>query len=364
MGSSDPSGFTPERRSDYDAVRQWYQMTAESTRRWRWRRASAVAGVGTARYAKIGDSISAGQGLQPSTQSPPVFMAAMLAAQGLPVRGASVILNPRTRFSDSRLTFTGSWCEYSPGALTTIMSSHTAGDSVTLTLPIAHAGDYEVRVIHTADSRPFTISIDNQTTAAVSPSGGSGLALAAVPLPNLSSGPHTVRITTAGGTGSLRLGSIGIEASTGISICDFGISMSTTADWVANNEPYSALNHVRLWAPDLAIIALMTNDANGQAVPPAQYKANLEAMVAALIGTSDVVLEAQIPGDPTYVDLAPYREAVYHVADATHVPVLDLFDRWGSYATALDGDLMIDFFHPNVTGAADIAAAESMLVSA
>jgi lysophospholipase L1-like esterase len=359
-----PSGLTPGRQGHYDAARQWYGMTARSTRRWRWRRAAAVAGAGTARYAKIGDSISAGQGLQPSTQSPPVVMAGMLAGQGWPVRGGSVILNPRTRYPDSRLAFSGSWSEFDPGALTTIASSATAGDSVDLTVSIDHEGAYAVRTVHTIDSRPFTITVDGGVALTVLPSDGSTLIATTTPVLQLSAGPHTVRITVDDGEGALRIGSVGLEASTGIAICDFGISMSTTADWVAGGAAESALNHVRAWAPDLAIIALMTNDANGQAVPPEEYRANLEAMVSALIDSTDVVLEAQIPGDPSWVDLAPYREAVYDVADATQVPVLDLFDRWGGFTAAHDGGLMSDFFHPNATGAADIAAAEFAVVTA
>jgi lysophospholipase L1-like esterase len=87
-------------------------------------------------------------------------------------------------------------------------------------------------------------------------------------------------------------------------------------------------------------------------------------MVAALVDTCDVVLEVQIPGDPAAVDLTPYREAVYAVADATGVMVLDLFDRWGDYASAEAAGLMNDYFHPSAIGAVDIAAAEVAVLTA
>ncbi|MEV4599218.1 SGNH/GDSL hydrolase family protein [Amycolatopsis sp. NPDC049253] len=357
LGKAHPGG--------YDDGRQLYGMTAASIRRWRWKRAAAVAGTGSARYAKIGDSISAGQGLQPATQSPPVVMGGLLAARGFPVRGASVILNPRTMTADSRLTFTGSWSEFAPGVLTTFASCATSGGSVTLTAFVAAAGDYLARVITTQDSRECTIAIDGGEPGPVRLSGAAGLATHLVALPKLAAGRHTVTVTVAGESGELRVGSIGIEAADGITIGDFGISMSTTADWVAGGAAYSALNHVVAWSPDLALIALMTNDANEQtAVAPDRYAANLDTMVSALENTCDVVLEAQIPGDPAWVDLSPYRDAVYDVANAHGVPVLDLFDRWGSHAAAAGAGLMNDAFHPNAAGAADIAAAEFAVVSA
>ncbi|MEV6287608.1 SGNH/GDSL hydrolase family protein [Kribbella sp. NPDC051770] len=339
-------------------------MTAAALRRWRWRRAATVAGTGAARYAKIGDSISAGQGLQPSTQSPPVVMAGMLAAQGFPVRGASVIMNPRTRTADSRLAFRGAWSELDQDALTTYAASRTAGDSIEFTASIGDAGDYRARVIHGADSRPFRIGVDGGEAVLVTPRGGVGPMATEIPLQGLAAGEHRVTVTVAGDAGVLQVGSIGIEASAGIAVGDFGISMSTTEDWVAGGAPYSALRHVVAWAPDLAIIALMTNDAHGLAVPPDRYAANLRAMVDALVGDCDVVLEVQIPGDPALVDLDPYRKAVYAVADETGVPVLDLFDRWGDFGAARDAGLMNDMFHPNATGAADIAAAELAVVTA
>ncbi|WP_326566175.1 SGNH/GDSL hydrolase family protein [Amycolatopsis rhabdoformis] len=351
------------RARGYDDGRQLYGMSAAAIRRWRWKRAAAVAGTGSARYAKIGDSISAGQGLQPATQSPPVVMAGLLAAHGFPVRGASVILNPRTMTADARLSFTGAWSEYAPGVLTTFGSAAASGDSVTLTALITDAGDYLARVITTEDSRECAIAVDGEVAPAKLER-AAGLVTHLVPLPGLAAGRHTVTVTVAGGTGELRVGSIGIEAVGGITIGDFGISMSTTADWVAGGAAHSALNHVVAWAPDLALIALMTNDANEQtAVAPAAFATNLDAMVSALETTCDVVLEAQIPGDPGWVDLTPYREAVYDVADAHGVPVLDLFDRWGSHAAAAGAGLMNDAFHPNAAGAADIAAAEFGVVS-
>jgi lysophospholipase L1-like esterase len=216
-------------------------------------------------------------------------------------------------------------------------------------------------VIHLADSRPFVIAVDGGEAVPVAPAGG---VATEIPLPGLAAGVHRVTITVAGDTGTLAVGSIGIEGATGIAVGDFGISMSTTEDWVADGAPYSALQHVVAWAPDLAIIALMTNDAHRLAVPPDRYAANLHAIVEALAEHTDVVLEAQIPGDPSLVDLAPYREAVYAVADAVGVPVLDLFDRWGDFATARDAGLMNDMFHPNEIGAADIAAAELGVVTA
>jgi lysophospholipase L1-like esterase len=360
-GADGPATERTGTAGTYDPVRQWYRPSAAGTRRWRWRRAAAVAGTGAARYAKIGDSISAGQGLAPATQSPPVVMGRMLAAHGLPPRGASVILNPRTRFPDARLAFTGPWAEFGSPALTTLASAGAAGASVSFSTVVEQAGEHQVRVIFLDGSAPFQVAVDDGPAATITPAGSAALATATLPLPGLTAGPHTVRITAGG---ELHLGSVGIEATTGIALCDFGISMATTADWVADGAPFSALRHVQAWAPDLAIIALMTNDAHNLAVPPPRYAANLEAMVTALAGTCDVVLEAQIPGDPAFVDLAPYREALYRVADATGVPVLDLFDRWGSYAAADAAGLMDDGFHPNAAGAADIAAAEFTLVTA
>jgi lysophospholipase L1-like esterase len=260
--------------------------------------------------------------------------------------------------------FRGAWSELDADALTTYAASRTAGDSIEFTASITHPGDHRIRVIHLADSRPFLVALNDGEPELVATIGGSDPVATEIKLPALAAGVHRVTVTVAGDAGVLQVGSIGIEAAAGIVVGDFGISMSTTEDWVAEGAPYSALRHVVAWAPDLALIALMTNDAHGLAVPPDRYAANLRAMVDALAETCDVVLEVQIPGEPSLVDLAPYREAVYAVADATGVPVLDLYDRWGNFAAARDAGLMNDMFHPNATGAADIAAAELAVVTA
>lgn len=330
-------------------------------RRWRWRRAAAVAGAGVARYAKLGDSISAGQGLQPSTQAPPVVMADMLFRRGVPVRGQSVIMNPKTRNQDARLTFSGSWTEYAASTLTTIASSDRVGDTVEFSTTITDSGDHVLRVLHLAGGQPFQIAVDGDSMAAQWSSSGAGFAEATVPLRGLSSGSHVIRITTSG---LVHLASIGVEPLAGVTLCNFGISMSSTEDWVAGGAAFAPLQHVRAWGPDLAIIALMTNDANqGTFVAPESYAANLRAMVEDLADICDVVLEVQIPGDPAWVDLTPYQQAVYDIAESAQIPVLDLHRRWGSFAAADAAGVMSDAFHPNAIGAADIAAAEFDVVT-
>lgn len=128
---------------------------------------------------------------------------------------------------------------------------------------------------------------------------------------------------------------------------------------------------------DLTFIALGVNDwqtwqSGGKVIPVAELKANMKtyatnAVQAARASGTNNYGQPRANGDamlvvvprPSNVDegFEAYREAFYEVADEQDVLLIDMADRWGSYAISNSYGQHADPIHPSDIGAQDFADA-------
>lgn len=338
----------------YDRTRNLYNLKPAHLRRFRGRLAAAEAGTAECRIAVLGTSIAAGQGVtDKATQNWPNAFRQILTAEGIPATTGPVMTNLGDSGTDPRWSFTGgTWTKFTPGGGFTDRtalyqsSSATAVATYTSTTPGTVA-----EVWYSNGSGAFTVAIDGGTAVTVTPAGGTSIARYQVT--GLSNAVHTITITRTAGT--LYLAAACVRAANAVSVGTFGSGGATVNNFQQASQPYDLRAFAISWAPHLATVGFMTNDAN-QSVTPETYGLRLQSFVTALVTAGvDILLIAEPPANG--LDLAPFRTVLYQIADTNDLPVLDLFDRWGTYTSANSLGLMFDGFHPAAPGYRDYGRA-------
>jgi hypothetical protein len=371
-----PSDVAP-RAAAFDPQRSVYNLTSANTRRLRAAIAAARNG-GTAMLRFPGDSTSAGygSGQSPSIASAPVRYRQLLAALGVPIGGTGWVFpfnNETGTYADSRWTLAGGWAQtnqsvnfvqVSAGAATATFTSDIAGT-------VAQLATFGV------NSGTLTLTVDSATPANgnVSVSGGGSYSGGTItPGPNstvvivtvtgLSSATHTIAVTTTGATTSYVVAAR-VHAAAGLEVTNAGLGGSEANLWVASGftNPMPVLNSLTTSSCDFLSLGL--NDIVGS-VAVATYQSQMTTAVNNGLASNDVVLWVPPTPNPTNIPTSawqPYRQALYNVSDSTGVPLVDMGDRWGAYATATANGYHFDNLHPSGTGYADIAAALLALAS-
>lgn len=172
-----------------------------------------------------------------------------------------------------------------------------------------------------------------------------------------STASHTLTITSPA---SNYLFLNGVEAFTGanggVKVSRVGFNGETSAKLVAGNASAGNLAAVVAAAPHLTILAMGVNDYGGQ-YDLATYNANLQAAVTAAQTTGDVLLLALCSQSSSLaIPYSSYVSEMQTVATLKNCVMLDLSDRWGTYAAANAAGLMADGTHPNSVGDYEIAS--------
>ena len=308
--------------------------------------ARAAAGLGPAKIAHVGDSITNGNQVDKFSQSYPARVRAALGAL-YPSGGTGYVPGA----FDSRWTFGAGWTlqtatnfnyQCTTNGSTATFVSDVPGTIVTLTY---------------RNTGALTVSIDGAAPVAVAAS--SSNTLKTYQVTGLADTVHTVVVTNNSNFGYI----CGIEVSrvNGLSVSNFGLSGSKTIDWLlagVTADYMAPIAQLKAWAPDLVTVMLGTNDHRSGSVSAATYKTNLTTLVADLKATGiEVVLITPPPNDAGSSAIAPYLDALYDVALTQDVPVLDVHDRWRSYSSTAALGLMSEGTHPNAAGYDDLATA-------
>lgn len=334
----------------YDQRLNLYNLKPSHFRKTRAKLAAAEVG-GLANIACLGDSITAGQGATMSTESWPVVMRNLLTASGvLTSNGTGIVLsNNGDSGFDPRTSRTGSWTKFVNGSDRTVLTYATGGSTYTFTSDVAGT---DVDVYYSNASGSFTVAIDGGTAVAVTGAGGTTIGKYTVA--GLSNTTHTVVVTLT--TGTTYLAGFRVrKGTTGLRVSSLGLGGARTSDLIAGSQPFGVLSMATTDAPDLAVLALMTNEAF-TSTSAASFKTGVLSLVTTLKAAgADVLLVAEIPANGQ--DLTPYRTVLYEAAIDQDVPVLDMFDRWGSWATANTLGQMFDAFHCTAAGYRDYARA-------
>lgn len=120
-------------------------------------------------------------------------------------------------------------------------------------------------------------------------------------------------------------------------------------------------------APNLTIINTTINDINSQINSIPVYTAQLAAGITQALTVGDVVLMIGNPCNAAGwtanggVVASSYQNAVYALAQQFNIPLIDITQRWTSYAVTNPimayGDAGVGSLHPSSVGYADIATA-------
>jgi lysophospholipase L1-like esterase len=197
-------------------------------------------------------------------------------------------------------------------------------------------------------------------------------ALKRVQVRNLTAGSHTIEVGWAAGNGTTSYSPIsGIVAYNGDEAKGFrsiaaGISGGTTGTW--NAMATGPFETAKLYAPDLVILALGTNDYGGTTpVSAATYKTNLQSMISKIKSATTgkvpsfvIAFPAEIAKANPLDPFSAYRAAAYDIAtaDPDNVTVLDWGARFNpvpTFGSTLGGLLHTDYVHPTAAGHAYIA---------
>ncbi len=144
-----------------------------------------------------------------------------------------------------------------------------------------------------------------------------------------------------------------------VNIINAGFGGSNVTQWVADTNPWDALQTLQYLKPALTVVEAGVNEP-GQGVSVASFTADLQQIVTAAQAVGDVVL---VTGNPqaTAAAHAPYMAAMRQLAAQDGIPVLSVDLRWGTQAqAAATSPAMMnagELVHPNAVGYADIGAA-------
>lgn len=330
------------RKNRYDAERSVYNLKASNTRRVRAALGAARAGTGLARLTFAGDSLTAGFGSVRGTSDPATFLRRELERLGYPVGDLIHTVSGQT---EPRLIRSGSW---SDGSTSLDLLAGSQGATLTLT-DTGTALD----IVAADVGATWSYSIDGAGPTFVV-AGGTSVPKV-VTTDGLGPGEHTV-VITQNDPGQAYFHSVGFRPAAGVVVESTGIGGSNTTDWTTLGDwtPGSLLNHAGNVRPDLIVIELGINDwVSNLAVDT--YRTNLTTLTQRCQATNaTVMLTASQGAETNRTDWSTYVAAIYDVADARDVPLLDLYDRLGAYgdynADGTSRDLAVDSIHLTPAG--------------
>lgn len=333
--------------------------------RWRTAVSKARQGDARARLAVAGDSTSAGANAGTGTggTSPkgairrgPSRLAARLAAGGLPVNtgGTSFgsygaadslanapafdpLLTAVSGFSPSSYGFANAWGASSAG-------------SMTWTLPACTNIDLYTMLTGNAGTMSYSIDGGAAQTYTFPTSGGVGV----INITGLTLGQHTIKIDWVSGFNFV-IGPNSYNAAVpAIDVFNGGFSGSTTNGW-ASSSAFEKGPSLKVFNPDLTLIYLTTNDQN-QGVAVSDAMNNLTTIAGyARFGGGDIVLVIPHPiNGPTAALQSSYQQAFINLGTTLNCPVLDLYGRGKTWASANTAGRMTDNLHPNAAGYDDL----------
>lgn len=334
----------------FDPAKGLYNGGPEKFRKFRAALGKAQAGTAYCRIAHVGDSTTEGVGVTTARMagSWPGQLSQMLVSAGYTLDGSFGLVQAYTNNSGywPEYTTTGTWTA-GLGLNPTLIGTTSA----TMTFTSTNTGTIiDIRYLNTGAS--FSYTVDGGASTNVTTNGGQSVGVQSIT--GLANTTHTVVITSGSNTQIVAL-HVHSAATSGIQFWNAGIGSSRTDHWYNGGAWYAGSKLVSAWSPNMTTIKLGINDATAQAVPPANYQANMQAMITQALTTGDVLLLTPVPANT--VDLSQYLPILYLLADINNVPLLDMTYRWKDYTTMNGLGVYSDGYHPNQAGYNDEARA-------
>lgn len=373
-----------------------YNLKTSNTRKLRAglaRVRAGIAGTDDCVIACIGDSKTAGAQAQgaggggyagnyPLTW--PVQLAKLLAASGMPADWNSWFCDHNVNAVSSLAAYDvrwvlgagwltgGAYWSCGPGYC---LTNRTTTNVAALTPTVAFDG-IELYYITGGGFGTFKIDVD----------GGSALGtyntwtsegVTKVTITGLANTTHTINFTpTSLGNGIFIYG-LRILNSTApkVDVINLGSAGTTSTVWVSSSRPWEGVGPLSngVLAPACTFIDLQINDAL-LLTGASTYQTQMQTIITAAKVSGDVVLINTYPGNTgaggIYVNadgagFTPYQDAIRTLAAANDVPLIDLKERWTSYAASQPlgyyGDTTV---HGSALGYADVARVAGNLLMA
>lgn len=366
-----------------------FNFSAQNTAHLRAAVARVLAGTGISKVALVGDSTTFGayaSGVIHAGNKPiayPAQLAKILTARGIPATNDSWFgtgnVTPATAagYTAYNAAVTFPVAGFAPGSIPGLgafaMASTTSGATLAFTPTIAF-DTIDIYFLGGVPAGTFNVNVDGGASLQLITPGGTHT-VQVVTITGVALATHTINIVTASASPTFIAGmAVRASATKRIEVYNMGwssvevlnpgnasISYALPTDGTHQYVYFVALPVV---APDLTIIDLTINDIDNQPSSVGVYQYNLQAMVVQALVSGDCVLMVGNPGNKSNWTANPsvaaaYQAAVYAVAAATNVPVIDITQRWTSYAVTNPlmpyGDAGATALHPSQVGYTDIA---------
>lgn len=380
-----PNGLTVAKRATYQPTHQVYNATGSSLRFWRGALARARSGGAAARLALYGHSHVYGL-FQPDplqTNSYPGRLKTLMSNSNLfgSVRDGIIWFNVNQTVTggaticDNRIVINaGSGWGFSsgvgPGNGTVMLTGNTTG---TADINPGYAWDtVDILYFQQPSGGSFGITVDAGTEVVQATAGANAALIKTVTVTGTLA-THTLHLRGAGSVtnqpwlAGVRFYTAAVRG--GVEVSRSGTPGTTAYEWANDETPLrSAAMCYDIAKPDLAVVTVLTNDYL-QNIDPAVTARYVNTIVnRARSNSGDVVLMADLPSGATTghtYAADQYRQVLYTAADALNVPVLDMTDRWGSYAVsnAAPLSMYVDANDPSSIGYQDLAQAVFDLLS-
>lgn len=350
--------------------------------RWRLALAKMLSGQANARVLFPGDSTTFGvasnnnngrTGGDMNALSYPTQLAAQLTQAGIISNahgwmgdGSSVYETRHT--NDSRFVMGSSWTQFAgtPSLGGQFFTASTNTTALAFT-PAAPVDTFKVWFVQGTGNGVLSLDIN-----------GAGAITANTGVTPNQIGSATITGTLGTNTLNIKWSSggavyvVGVEAYNSavksVNLINAGWSGAKVSDLVGASQPYGAFASIPLFAPDLSVIDIGINDWL-LGTSPAAYQTSLTNLVTQCQITGDVILVTPAPTAIATTPQAtqqPFITAMYAVAAAKNVPIVDNWARWGSqeanlpmYSSNSAGNV-----HPNMIGYSDAARSVAKVLHA
>lgn len=358
----------------YDIRTNIYNQKATNTRRIRSGLGKAHAGKALSHHLIIGDSASnyflGADGSGHLNMWHRVMRSVANVQYGVPIGGTGTVpaaspsnaggastdyLDPRWVLTSGAWVTAGGYLTVSASGAVLTFTSDTAGTTVD--------------VSYFNNSGTFTVAIDGGSAVAVTLTGT--LTMAHYTVTGLANQIHTVVITTTSVSPTYIM-ACNVNQTSGLVTHNLAVFGATASGAGANSwvdAAVTSVNYLRTQAvpvgitPDCVWIELGGNDIMSLAASNATITAAF-ATLRNQYPNSDCVIIGYY--QPSVVDQGRWESfinALYGLADALDVPMLNLYDRFGGYNIALSNGMMGDTVHVGAAGQRDWGFAASNLLT-
>lgn len=356
-------------------------MTPQNTGHVRAAVARVLAGTGICKVAFIGDSIALGAfanavtfaGNKPLAY--PAQLAKILTARGLPATNDSWFgsgnVAPATAagYTAYNAAVTYPIAGFAPGSIPGLgafaQASTTSGATLAFT-PTMAFDTIDIYFLGGIPAGTFNVNVDGGASLQLVTPGGPHVPQVVTIACALAT--HTINIVTTSTSGVFIAGmAVRASATPRVELYNCGWSaalVSTYAEPTSATFQYNYFVALPVMAPDITVINLTVNDIDQQPTPVAAYQTKLQSLVAQALVSGDCALMVGNPGNKASWTTNPgvaaaYQAAVSNLASAAGIPLIDLTQRWTSYAVTNPvmpyGDPGVTALHPGQVGHADIA---------